>query len=67
MNETLNDLQIRLTYQEDDIKQLNRVVMRQQRELESLRRELDRLKELVAELAPVPVGTASDEPPPPHY
>ena len=67
MSDTLGDLQSRLTYQEDDIKQLNREVMRQQQELEGLKREVARLKELMAELAPSQVGVAADEPPPPHY
>jgi SlyX protein len=67
LDNTLSDLQTRLTYQEDDIKQLNRALLRQQQEFEALRREVARLKELVAELAPSPVGTAADEPPPPHY
>ena len=68
MDNTLSDLQTRLTYQEDDVKQLNRALLRQQQELEALRQEVARLKELVAELAPpYPVATAADEPPPPHY
>jgi len=66
LSDILNDLQSRLTYQEDDIKQLSRQVMRQQQELEGLKREVARLKELVVELAPSQTG-AADEPPPPHY
>ncbi len=66
LDDALSDLQARLTYQEDDVKHLNRTVMRQQQELEALKQEVARLKELFSELGPSPVGGLEDEPPP-HY
>lgn len=67
LDDALSDLQARLTYQEDDVKHLNRTVMRQQQELEALKQEVTRLKELFSELGFSPVGGVEDEPPPPHY
>jgi SlyX protein len=67
MDDALTDLQARLTYQEDDLKHLGETVMRQQRELDELRRELERLTAMVRDLAPSQVGERAEEPPPPHY
>ncbi len=67
LDDALSDLQARLTYQEDDVKHLNRTVMRQQQELEALKQEVARLREFFSELSSSPVSGLEDEPPPPHY
>jgi len=67
MEETLIDLQTRLAYQEETLEQLNRIVTRQQDEIDRLRRQLELLGERLREIRPSPVGAAGDEPPPPHY
>ncbi len=61
------DLQMRLTYQDDDIKQLNLVVTRQQGELSRLQQEMTQLRTRIAALPDPHAGTARAEPPPPHY
>jgi len=43
-------------------------VARQDQQIVELRRELARLKQMLLELKPSPLGAdAADEPPPPHY
>ena len=46
----IEDLQIRISFQEDSLQELNLTVARQQTELELLRRELLRLQERLLEL-----------------
>jgi SlyX protein len=62
----LMDLQMRLTYQDDEIADLSRTVARQQAELDGLRRELEHLRALLAALAPAQGGPPGHEVPP-HY
>jgi SlyX protein len=62
----LIDIQTRLTYQEDDIKHLNQIIASQGQQLSALSSEIDRLKQLIKQLAPTLVEDAGDEPPP-HY
>jgi SlyX protein len=53
MNQDMNnieDLQVRISFQEDSLQELNLTVARQQTELEILRRELLRLQERLLEL-----------------
>ena len=61
------DLQMRLTYQDDDIKQLNRIVTRQQGELSRLQQEMTQLRTRIAALPDTHTETVRAEPPPPHY
>ncbi len=66
-NEALADLQMRLTYQEDDLRTLNGIVTRQQTEIAALRGEIDRLRVRVATVAESGTPAQTPEPPPPHY
>jgi SlyX protein len=66
MKEALADLQMRLTYQDDEIRNLNLAVERQRSEMDALKAQIDRLKDLVAELTPPQDGPPQDETPP-HY
>lgn len=61
------DLQVRLTYQEDDLRHLSLTVARQQQEIDSLRQELQRLRELIASQAQSGSSPAPDHESPPHY
>jgi SlyX protein len=61
----LVDLEIRLTHQEAALQTLSDALVRQDRLLEMLIGEVERLKEQAR--AAALVGPASDEPPPPHY
>ena len=68
MQEQLEDLQIRLTHQDLAIEALNRTVADQDRRIAELGEELERVRQLLAELKPSPLGADSaQEPPPPHY
>ena len=67
MESRLIDLEIRLTHQEAALEELTDSVMQQQRLLESMTLELERLKGMLADLAPAAVAPASEETPPPHY
>ena len=64
--ETLADLQMRLTYQEEEILHLNQALERQRMELDYLKREITQLKRLIASLTPPEAGNREDETPP-HY
>ena len=63
----MTDLEIRLTHQEAAIDGLTRTNLEQQKLIEELQHELDRLRAFIQELSSGPAGSASDEPPPPHY
>ena len=68
MQEQLEDLQIRLTHQDLAIEALNQTVANQERRIAELVAELERVRQLLAELKPSPLGAdAAQEPPPPHY
>lgn len=61
------DLQARIAYQEDTLRELDSVVAAQSQRLARLEARLTRLAERLDSL-PEPDGEASqDEPPPPHY
>ncbi|NEX23497.1 SlyX family protein [Thiorhodococcus mannitoliphagus] len=64
--EAITDLQVRLTYQEDDMKALNLVVTQQQAQIDALRRDIERLRELLAQMAQARPDPIDDERPP-HY
>jgi uncharacterized coiled-coil protein SlyX len=57
---------MRLAYQDDDIRQLNAAVVRQQETIDTIQREVGRLRELIEGLASPPAEPSGDEPPP-HY
>lgn len=66
IEEALADLQMRLTFQDDEIKHLYLSVDRQRSEMDALKAEVDRLNNLVAALSPTQSGDQQDETPP-HY
>jgi len=67
MQERLAELEVRLTFQDKTIQELNEVVTRQQRQLDRMTRELETLKAQLQILAPSLVASQSEETPPPHY
>jgi SlyX protein len=62
----LTDLEIKFSYQEDLLDQLNQVVVRQQREIDLLLREVRQLRQQVPEGSGPTFSRASEELPP-HY
>ena len=67
VEEATIDLQMRLTYQDDEIKQINRTLVRQQAHLAAMTQEISHLRELVSAREPPRVGGRIQEEPPPHY
>jgi SlyX protein len=67
MENRLMDLETRVAFQEENLAELNETAVRQQREIDALRAELETMRSKLRELTPSPVGDAASEPPPPHY
>lgn len=67
MNYEIEDLQIRLTYQEEGLQQFSLTVIKQQNEIDTLKQELERLTQRVRELTPSDIDSPENEPLPPHY
>ena len=67
MNQEIEDLQIRLTYQEDALQQFSITVIKQQNEIDIMKLELERLTQRVRELTPSDIDSQDNEPLPPHY
>lgn len=61
------ELEIRISFQDQTIQELNDVVIRQQREFEKMARDLAQLKGQMGTLTPPMAGSQAPEPPPPHY
>lgn len=67
MQARLIDLESRFAFQEQAIHELSDVIARQQRQIDSLERELDMLKEYVKNITPSVMASEAEETPPPHY
>jgi len=67
MNQEIEDLQIRLTYQEEGLQQFSTTVTNQQHEIDILKQELERLTQRIRELTPSDIDSPDNEPLPPHY
>ena len=65
-DQRLTDLEIKASYQEDLLDQLNQVVVRQQQEIDLLMREVRQLRQQVPEGGGQTFSRASEELPP-HY
>lgn len=63
----VTELEIRLAYQEATIETLNQSVIAQQRRIDELTLQLQRLSDRLAAAAPSLVAPPSEETPPPHY
>lgn len=67
MEERLAELEIRVSFQDKTLHDLNEVVIRQQAELDRVLRELHALKARLQGIAVSNIATAAEETPPPHY
>ncbi|GGE41972.1 hypothetical protein GCM10007421_15130 [Halopseudomonas oceani] len=63
----IDELEMRLAFQDDTIQALNDALSVQQIELDRLRRSLELVAKRQADLATQIPGEAGEEPPPPHY
>ncbi len=67
MNQEIEDLQIRLSFQEESLQQFSITVIKQQNEIDILKQELERLTQRIRELTPSDIDSPDNEPLPPHY
>ena len=67
MKDELLELQTQLSYQEDTIQQLNDVVTRQSGDIDSLRKEVNILKQQIQLILSNQLDGQPDNAPPPHY
>ncbi len=67
MQETIIDLQTRLAYQENSLEEINMTVVRQQYEIEVLKREILRLKEMIEDISQTRGEALAGVELPPHY
>jgi len=67
MNETIMDLQTRLAFQEDSIDTINQIVVRQQSEIDLLKREIIQLKEMIEDFRDAQGDGGNATELPPHY
>lgn len=63
----LEDLEMRLTFQESALHTMSDEMAKQQQQIESLQAEVDLLKKALRAAVPSPMMNPADEPPPPHY
>jgi SlyX protein len=63
----LDDLEIRIAHQDAAIESLNETITSQWKEIDRLKREIERLGDRVASAEASMPGDAQDEPPPPHW
>jgi SlyX protein len=67
MKEIIIDLQTRLAFQEDNLEAVNLTVVRQQSEIEVMKREIIRLKDLVEDIRETQRPGEGGMELPPHY
>jgi len=65
-DERLQDLEMRITYIDDTVDQLNKLATHQQLEIEQLKKQLEYSHQQLTDLKNV-FKTQSDNEPPPHY
>lgn len=62
----LTELEIKASFSEDLLEQLNQVIIRQQRQIDALLREVTQLRQQMPEPGPAGFSRAGDDLPP-HY
>lgn len=63
----IEELQIKIAFQEDTINHLNQIVTQQQFEIEKITQQLNAVIEKLRDITPSENRFAHEEPPPPHY
>ena len=66
VDERLNELEIKASFTEDLVEQLNQIIIRQQHDLDALARQIGQLRDQLPEPGTGQPRTARDELPP-HY
>ncbi len=67
MQSRLTDLEIRYAHQEATLEAVNETLLLQQRSIEALHAELERIKQQMRGLNAGEMASAAEETPPPHY
>jgi len=67
MNQRIDELEIKLTLQEQTIDELNNVITGHEQRLSRLEQQLRLLHNQIKSLANNDITPAGEEPPPPHY
>lgn len=67
LKETLIDLQIRLTHQEDHIHSLDKTIYQQDQQIAALADKVKQLDNKLKSAGEANILSAEDESPPPHY
>lgn len=67
LEDRINELEIRLTFQEDQLEQLNQIISKQQLELAENRQLTKLFIERVKELTQASVDGGTEDNAPPHY
>ena len=67
MNDEIIELQMKLSFQDGLLEELNQVVTDQQQQISRLELALERLKSQVQTLHTTQMVNEPNEPPPPHY
>jgi SlyX protein len=63
----IQDLEMRVAFQEDALDKLSDVIAQQDKTIVGLRRAIQLLNEQIRKMDTQPGATNTDEPPPPHY
>lgn len=66
MESRITELEIKISYAEDLVDELNRTVFRQQQQIDTLAREINSLRQQIHSAAPQQANSLLDELPP-HY
>ncbi len=67
MDERVEKLEIKVSFQDDTIQSLSDTVARQDREIDYLKQEIDALKNKLKDINAGAVKPEEEETPPPHY
>ena len=67
MEQRIQDLEIKLTFQESIIEELNNVIFDQQKEINLLLNRMTKVEKLLESASDSNLKSINDETPPPHY
>jgi len=67
LNQRIEELELKITFQDDLIEQLNQSLIQQQDDIRNLMRLIEKMGNDMQDLQEASVIDQSQEPPPPHY
>ncbi|MFC0308897.1 SlyX family protein [Gallibacterium trehalosifermentans] len=66
-SQRIDELEMKVAFQENTIEQLNQSIIEQQFTLEKMQLQLRYLAQKLKDMQPSNIATAAEETPPPHY